>query len=315
MFKNLFGEKKLELDPTLGDRLARSILGEAKQGKVNTFLKEVERLRFGEWDRRAFYADLVGEHLTDLKTIERLPDTPLGNLIQGSTALRFAWAARGSGRANSVTESGWKYFHKYLEVAQQRLLRAGEQDSEDPTAYSLLQPVAMGMQLDREITEQWFLEAIRRDPTNQAAHFRYLITLCKKWGGSHEEMYAFARLTTANAPVGSTLHTILYLAFQEFYLYVSRFDNDKPGAQAFLNDESIRQESVSVYQKSLEQRPKIERVSDYGPHNVAAWWFLKLNMPDIVRRETKKIGRNFTEYPWAMFHKDAVVGYQKALDF
>jgi hypothetical protein len=314
MFKNLFGEKKLELDPTLGDRLAKSILGEARQGKVNTFFKEVEKLRFGEWDRREFYVDLVGENLTDLTTIQKLPDTPLGNLVQGCAALHFAWKARGSGRASTVTESGWKYFYQYLEVAQRCLLRAGEQDTEDPTPFALLQPVAMGRQLERAISDEWFYEAIRRDPTHQGANYRHLIVLCKKWGGSHEEMFDFARLTATNLPVGSILHFILYAAYQEYYLYLSAFDKDKAGAQAFLRDESIREESVRVYQKSLEQRHKIERVSDYWPHNVAAWWFLKLEMPDIVRRETKKIGRNFTEYPWAMFYKDAVTGYQKALD-
>jgi hypothetical protein len=314
MFKSLFGTKKPVFDPALGDPLGTIILGEARQGKFDILLKRVEPLRTGEWDRRAFYIDLAAKNSTKSEKVDTLPDTPLGNLIQGNVAIELAWKARGSGDAATVTENGANLFFKYLNTAGKYLSRAAEQDLDDPTPFAFLQTVAMGLQLERKLADAWFNEATRRDPTNQQAHFRHLFLLCKKWGGSHEDMYAFARDTMKKTPIGSTLYSIIYLAFQEHYLFFRAFDKNPVGAQVFLGEAGVRKESIDAYRNSLQIRKSIDRVSDYWPHNSAAWWFLALNMPNVVRQETKKIGPHFTVFPWSIFYKDPGVGYQRALN-
>jgi hypothetical protein len=310
MLKFLFGFQSA-LDPALGDPLANAVMNEAKRGKIDTLLTKVDALRSGEWDRRMFYADLAGDWLTSDQNIEMLPDVAIGNLVRGSAAIKRAWKARGGGQADTVSESGANQFFKHLDFAGKQLIRAAEQDPEDPTAFAFLQTVAMGLQLDRRLAQDWFDEAVRRDPVNQQAHIRRLTLLCEKWGGSHAEMYAFARSTMEKVPPTSTLHpSILYYAFQEHYLYFKAFDKDMAGAKAFLQDQSIREESVTVYNRSLRQRQRIERVSDYWPHNVTVWWFWMLKMREIVRLETKKIGPHLTKYPWAMFYKSPIIAYQ-----
>jgi hypothetical protein len=47
MVSSLFGEKKLEFDPALGDRLGKVILKEVTQGKFEALFREVARLRQG----------------------------------------------------------------------------------------------------------------------------------------------------------------------------------------------------------------------------------------------------------------------------
>lgn len=314
MLKFLFGEDKPVYDPALGDPLGTAILGEARQGKFDTLLENAGRLRAGEWDRRAFYIDLAGKQSANVQRLEALSDTPLGNLLRGSMAIDLAWKARGHGDAVTVTNDGAKLFFKYLNTAGKCLSRAGEQDPEDPTAYAFLQTVAMGRGLDRKTADAWFSEATRRDPANQQAHFRRMTTLCAKWYGSHAEMYAFARAAAEKIPAGSTLHSIIYLAFQEHYLFLLAFDKNPIGAQMFLRDAGVRRESIEVYQKSLQKRKSVELVSDYWPHNLAVWWFMMLKMPEVVRHEVKKIGPHFTEYPWSIFYKDPAAGFQKALN-
>lgn len=310
----LFGPQSTALDPTLGDPLGKAIVKEARRGKIDTLLTKVDSLRAGEWDRRAFYVDLAGQHLSSDKNIEMLPDVAIGNLVKGCAGIERAWKARGGGQADTVSKDGWNLFFKHLDFAGKQLVRAGEQDPEDPTAFAYLQTVAVGLQLDRDIPQGWFDEAVRRGPLNQQAHFRYLFRILKKWGGSHEDMYAFARSTMEKVPTSSTLYpSMLYLSFQEHYLYLTAFDKDKEGAKAFRQDNSIREESVTVYNASLRERKTIDRVTDYWPHNVAAWWFYVLNMRDIVRQETKKIGSHITKYPWAMFYGNPVAGYERAL--
>jgi hypothetical protein len=315
MLKFLFGEDKPVYDPALGDSLGTAILDEARQGKFDTLFKKVELLRTGEWDRRAFYIDLAGKQSANVQRLETLSDTPLGNLLRGSMAIELAWKARGHGDAVTVTNDGRKLFFKYLNFAGKYLSRAAEQDVEDPTPYAFLQSVAMGQGLERKTADAWLSEATRRDPANQQAHFRRMMSLCAKWYGSHEEMYAFARGAMEKAPADSTLHSIMYLAFQEHYLFLLAFDKNPIGAQMFLRDAGVRRESIAVYQKSLHRRISVERVSDYWPHNLAVWWFMMLKMHEVVRQEVKKVGTHFTEYPWKIFYTDPAAGYQKALNF
>ncbi len=312
MLNSLFGARKPVFDPALGDGVARKILAGALQGKPDSLLTEIAPIRNNQWDRRAFYIELFAEHIADIRVLETLPDTPVGNLARGSIAIQLAWRARGHGDAATVTEEGGKGFFKNLNLAAHCLLRAGEQDIEDPTPFAILQTVAMGLQLKRKIAEDWLQEAIRRDASNQQAHYRHLFLLCKKWGGSHEDMFNFARTTINRIPSDSTLNSIIYVAFQEYYLFFRAFEKDAEGAKALLRDEQIKEESLSIYQKSLGNRKKIEQVSDYWPHNVTAWWFFLLNIPEVVRAETQKIGQHFTKFPWSIFYKDPAEVYYRA---
>lgn len=125
-------------------------------------------------------------------------------------------------------------------------------------------------------------------------------------------MFDFSRTAIRNTPSDSTLNSLLFLAFQEYYLFFVAFDKDVEGAKALLNDKQVHQESLDLYHRSFQDRKTIEKVSDYWPHNVAAWWFFMLRIPEVVRQETKKIGPYFTEYPWKMFYGNPAKAYHSA---
>lgn len=308
---NLFRKKPLTFDPALGDPLALMILREAREGRTTTLFTKVAGLRQGQWDRRAFYIDLAGKQLVESKKPLDLPDTPLSHLLLGSMAIEAAWKARTGGVAADVTEEGWKGFFACLEQAAQSLTLAAQQDQEDPTPVAFFQTVAMGLQVERSVADDWHAEALRRDPLNQAAHSRRLWLLCKKWGGSHEEMYDYVREVAAKAPLGTTLPAIVYAAYQEHVLWLHAFEPDEEGFRAFLHDPAVRRETAGIYEASLQKRPRIEHVSDYWPHNLAAWWFYMLKVETLVRIETRKIGPNFTMFPWALFYESPATVYQK----
>jgi hypothetical protein len=262
-----------------------------------------------------FYVDLAGEYLAAAPQLEPLPSTPFGQLLQGSIAIHRAWKARGRGTADTVTTEGWQEWFAQLKSAGEYLTLAAKQDTNDPTPFALLQTVALGLQLDRRVAEAWLQQAVQRDPLHQGAHLAHLTLLCKKWGGSHEEMFAFARATSNRLPSGSTLHSIVFLAHQEYLLYVAAFDKDSAATKQAQNEKEVLDESIAIYKKSLYQRDRILQVSDYWPHNIAAWWFFVLKYPHIVHMETKKIGIHFTEFPWKIFYETPAEGYQRALRF
>jgi hypothetical protein len=313
VFNSMFGPKKPEkpvFDPTLGDGLAKKILDEAKLGKCNILLNKVAVLRNGQWDKRAFYVDLASEFLINTQFVDEFADDALGNLLRGSIAIHLAWKARGSGMAETVTEDGRVGFFKYLDIAAKCLLRAAEQDKEDPTPLAFLQTVAMGLQLDREVAVSWLNEAVKRDPYNQQAHNRHLYLLTEKWGGSHEEMFTFARATIKKLPPETTLNSILYHAFFERVSYFYGFEKNPEGVREWIRDPSLREEALTHYQKTLQHRKKIEQASDYWPHNLALWWFYLVNNAEVTRQETKKIGPNVTKYPWEIYQDPAGVAYK-----
>jgi hypothetical protein len=312
LFDGIFDIQEPVLDPTLGDPLARKLLDSIKQGNIDAVLKDLDTVRAGRWDDRNFYVWLVGNHLADTGSNVDLPDTASGNLIKGNIKINLAWKARGGAVADKVTEEGWKQFFAELDQAGRHLVRAGEQDPEDPTPFASLQPVAMGLQLERKFAVAWLDEALRRDPTHQGAHQSHLTLLCEKWGGSHEEMFAFARDTLRKLPPGAKLGAILYDAFLEYFNYFRLFEPDDEKLLALRSSPKVREESLAVYRTFLEKR-NIEGVSDYYFHNLTIWWFDILDVPPVVRQEAKKIGPHVTRWPWKYFSRDPVQAYQRAV--
>lgn len=302
-------------NPALGDSLATIILKESREGKLTTAFEAIAPMRTDDWDRRGFYAELAGRYLRQSENLVSAPDNSLGNLIRGYYYTHAAWDARGGGQADTVTNQGWTLFFERLELARTFLVRSADQDNEDPSPLAALQTVGMGLQLERAITDEWFLEATSRDRFNQQAHFRKLFALCQKWHGSHDEMYDFARQTLSKLPDTSTLHSLIYLAYQEHFLYLAHFDNNPDGARALPRNDKIRTESIAVYERSFRCRSAINSVADYWPHNVTAWWFMMLDKKEQAIQEAKKIGMNFTEFPWRIFYVPPTKGYQKFLRF
>lgn len=302
---------KPKRDPSFGDPLAKRVLADAEQGNIQAALDAVTPVRTGQWNDRAFYLWLISSKLPDTVDDSMIPDTALGNTLKGIRAMSRAQKSRGTGLGNTVTEEGWKGFVHHEDLAAQHLFRAGEQDVEDPTPYARLVSVAMGLQLERRVSDQWFEEAIRRDPLNSAAHRARLTLLCEKWGGSHDEMYAFARETIRRIPPESVLNSILYNAFYEYFLYYRSIDSQPKYVQGLLSNSMVRQESLEIYTKSLKKHSRVEQVSDFWAHNMAAWWFFVLDIPEPVREETRKIGPYYTEIPWHLY-KDPAETYEQA---
>lgn len=353
-----FAESIQHRSPAGDDRLGLQIVEEAKKGKLDTVLRELNKFREGAWDQRAFYCGLAGSHLTKqgqifvsapqvaprrgglLHCVTRLfeapsppartpqhvlilekdlvfPKSAVGFLVKGDYNIHRAWQARGSGTADTVSEHGADTFHGRLVTAQQALLRAAEMDPADPTPYALLQTVAKGLPtVTKEVATTWLDEARKRDPRNREAHRGHLSLLCKKWCGSHEEMYSFARRTLDECHPGCPLKTLLFQAFCEHHLYLTAFEQDPRVKEKVLRMRSARllaqyeqrmakskkdleellrdsrEETLSIYKEVIENRP-IENVAHYGPHYDAFMWFCVQKDEKMARKVFDKMSPYF----------------------
>jgi hypothetical protein len=115
----------------------------------------------------------------------------------------WAWQARGSGRASTVAQDTWPVFYARLVDADRDLARAAAMDVEDPTPHARSIQAALGLDLGLTEKHKRFGEAVRRFRWHRSAHVIMVQATAAKWSGSNQEMFEFARGSSAEAPEGT----------------------------------------------------------------------------------------------------------------
>lgn len=296
--------RAVKIEPPVPDQLAEAIMTEACNLSFQTLLESLDQFREGMWDYRSTYVDLAATNWASqsLSPLVGCPDNAVGNLFKGVYYIHRSWDVRGSSTANNVERDAWPQFHRGLAIARDALLRAAEQDPEDPTPYSYLAgAMAKGLQVGEEQSREWFEAAITRDPLSRSAHFGRLSVLCKKWGGSHEAMFSFARETRKKSSKDCPLHLILFLAFYEQWLYLNSILRQKRAAQRYLQQPGVQSETVTIYRQAMENRSIIEDASQVSWHCEAAKWLLLTGHKETAKNELDKLR------PWKKMIGDPIV--------
>jgi len=180
------------------------------------------------------------------------PGSHLPHLAQGTFFVNYAWDARGTGWASTVTEEGWARFRERLNVAKQSLSKAYEINPSDPRAATEMITVTRALSYDREQMEKWFKRAIDADPRCYDAYKRKLTYLMPKWGGSRDEMFAFARECAANSPPDSRVAMILMEAHKEM---AKRTADGGGNWGDYYRNPAVWREMKGVYEIHLQENP------------------------------------------------------------
>lgn len=133
------------------------------------------------------------------------PDAFEVHLVSGIHSVKRAWDARGGG----WQPKNYGLFQSRLIEAEQSLHRATELRPDDPTAWAWLIYAGKGRGHELEALYEIFKQAIRRSPFFRPAHTFFLDALAPKWGGSRAKMLEFARKSSARAPAGASVHSIV----------------------------------------------------------------------------------------------------------
>ena len=164
----------------------------------NTELRDVD----GKWRLNALDTinelhSYTGEWDSHWKIIqkgrEQYPESAAFALLEAGYWIRYAWDARGSGYASSITETGRQLFRERLDKAEQILLESKDYASDNPVWYQLYLTTAMAKGWNLENILALFAEAISNHPTNYQIYFNAANALSPKWGGSTELMDLIAR--------------------------------------------------------------------------------------------------------------------------
>jgi hypothetical protein len=146
------------------------------------------------------------------------PQSAWAQIAFGASLIVTGWEIRGGSYAED--EDNWEPFLCRLDAAEAPLERAMRLDDRLADPYAWRIQVGIAQDIDRSLLRQWFHAAVARDALHGPVHLKYFIASTEKWGGSHAEMFAFARTTAAQAKPGSMIHGLVPAAFNEFALAV-----------------------------------------------------------------------------------------------
>ena len=124
------------------------------------------------------------------------------------------WAYRGGGYANSVSEEDFARFRSYMKLAQETLLARADLGKTDPNWH--LQMLAVG-QVYAWSSEQYFAfaqAALDAFPDNYDIYFAVSNRLLPQWGGSVEQLTAFAEYAAerTKATEGRSMYARIFWA-------------------------------------------------------------------------------------------------------
>jgi hypothetical protein len=116
--------------------------------------------------------------------------------LDGEREIAEAWAARGNGYANSVTDQGWQGFHQGLKQARESLTQAWNLRPDFPLAPCRMMTVALG---DSDITEMrlWFDRTTSAQIDYPGAWVEMRWGLRPRWYGNEAAMLALGKTAVA----------------------------------------------------------------------------------------------------------------------
>ncbi|WP_435971973.1 hypothetical protein [Streptomyces sp. Qhu_M48] len=150
--------------------------------------------------------------------LEAEPEAALPRLVAGIRHISWGWEARTGARASQVSREQFDLFHARLRTAETWLYEAAEREPLWVSPWYGLQVSGRGLEVGQVTARRRFEATVRRDPRHLQAHQQQLQQVCDKWGGSHEEMHAFARASAFGAPGGTLLGQLVAVGHIEEWL-------------------------------------------------------------------------------------------------
>lgn len=136
------------------------------------------------------------------------PQSTVANLVLAETWTAYAWVARGSGPASSVSTDGWEQFRARLARAHGYLDAARKCPEKSPRQGLTAARIDLGEHWDAETSRASFDESVAAYPTVSTYYFARAWYLQPRWHGRPGEWEVFA--STAADRIGGHEGDVLY---------------------------------------------------------------------------------------------------------
>jgi hypothetical protein len=227
------------------------------------------------------------------------PTDPQATVVRAELAVQRAWAVRGGLDASHTPDEAVRAFFAGLEQAQRLAEKAIGMAPEDPMPWATLVQIARGQQVPQEEFQRRVEGLFERAPHHVYGSQVALQTVCAKWFGDTETMFAMARDLSREAPAGSATCLLPLIAHIERHLELETGRGGPSQAQRHMTTGTTRVELRACVERWLSG-------PDAGPrpggrlegHNLAAYAFWLADDADAARPHLEELGRSVTEWPW-----------------
>lgn len=202
------------------------------------------------WDLRTALIRTAAE-VTGLEGVlqqqrRRDPADLTAALLLAAHHIELGWAARSGARAEYVSGDQFAVFHDHLRIAERQLIEVTAYDPGNLAAWTFRLMTARGLQLGQSEARRRYDQAAKQSQHHLAAQTQLLQQLCPKWGGSLEQLHAFATEKAYASPPGTLNAVLVVEAHLEHWATLS----GRP-AGAYLANPTVRADVVRAAAHSV----------------------------------------------------------------
>ncbi|MFG3352351.1 hypothetical protein [Streptomyces sp. NPDC048001] len=251
-------------------------------------------------------ADTPGVERWIAPVLEADPDAPLPRLVAAIRHISWGWEARTTALARHVSREQFETFHARLRTAETWLYEVAEREPGWTSPWYGLQVTGRGLQVGQAVARRRFEATVRRDPHHPGAHHQRLQQVCDKWGGSHEEMHAFARQAALEAPPGTLLGGLVATAHIEHWLALGDGED-----AAYMRLPRVTESLREAADHSVLHPDFVRKGSWVTALNAFAMAFSLAGDRDYARECFRATEGRVSESPWNYLGGHPVAAYRK----
>jgi len=196
------------------------------EAEINSARKEESRFVDGTWVLPLLYTaakipktprarELWHQTMADWEA--KAPDSLVRKIIAAQFLSNNAWEARGSGFANTVSDSAWPVFQERLKEARAVLESVPPDQRDCPEWYDVMQTVALGQGWPWPEYEAMTQQGLRRWPDYFDLYFSACYHLLPRWHGDAGDWERFAAKSADSSPLGDELYARMTWSVVNFY--------------------------------------------------------------------------------------------------
>lgn len=139
------------------------------------------------------------------------PESVTPFIVQAEVHAAYGWEARGGGYADTVTDEGWRVFHRELGAADRILREAEPLNSNDPQFYAAMIDIGNCLDYTTEDLQALFDKGVAIDAGYFPLYSARAWTLTHRWGGRRGELERFAEkaFERTREKYGHTLYALI----------------------------------------------------------------------------------------------------------
>jgi hypothetical protein len=187
----------------------------------------------------------------DLEFTRRLaecfPDSALARFIYGDKLCDEAFKVRTGARAEDVSAQQFDVFKQYLIEAAAELYTAHDRDPQFPLVYASLMAVQLGLSQKDDLL-LWAERGEKVAPGLIDYRLTVVTALTKKWLGSHEEMFAWARRYFGNS-THPVVNALIPFAHIEYWTQLPKSER-----ATYFENKAVKKEINDAYRHFCKPR-------------------------------------------------------------